>query len=84
VYPVAPLYAPAPAAALPDTAGLVIGYASLDERAIERGVRILGEVLETFTAEENAGRASNWRFLREASYVGSGPGAAGPRPERPP
>jgi hypothetical protein len=26
----------------------VVGYASLDERAIERGVRILGEVLETF------------------------------------
>jgi GntR family transcriptional regulator / MocR family aminotransferase len=59
VYPVAPLYAPAPAAALPDTAGLVVGYASLDERAIERGVRILGEVLETFTAEGNAGRASS-------------------------
>jgi hypothetical protein len=35
----------------------VIGYASLDERAIERGVRILEEVLETFTAEENPGRA---------------------------
>ena len=59
VYPVTPLYAPAPAAAaLPDTAGLVVGYASLDERAIERGVRILGEVLETFTAEESACRAT--------------------------
>ena len=34
----------------PTTAGLVMGYASLDERAIERGVRTLGEVLETFTA----------------------------------
>jgi GntR family transcriptional regulator/MocR family aminotransferase len=59
VYPVAPLYAPAPAAALPDTAGLVMGYAGLNERVIERGVRTLGEVLETFTAEENAGRASS-------------------------
>ena len=59
MYPVTPLYAPAPAAALPDTAGLVMGYASLDEQAIERGVRTLGEVLETFTAEENAGRASS-------------------------
>lgn len=35
-----------------------MGYASLDERAIERGVRTLGEALETFAAEENAGRAS--------------------------
>jgi GntR family transcriptional regulator / MocR family aminotransferase len=59
VYPVTPLYAPAPAAALPDTAGLVMGYVSLDERVITRGVRTLGEVLETFTAEENAGRASS-------------------------
>jgi GntR family transcriptional regulator / MocR family aminotransferase len=59
VYPITPLYAPAPAAALPDTTGLVMGYASLDEQAIERGVWTLGEVLETFTAEENAGRASS-------------------------
>ena len=36
-----------------------MGYASLDERAIEQGVRILREVLETFTAEGNAGRASS-------------------------
>jgi alkylhydroperoxidase family enzyme len=36
VYPVAPLYAPAPMA-LPGTAGLVLGYASLDEPAIEQG-----------------------------------------------
>jgi GntR family transcriptional regulator/MocR family aminotransferase len=56
VYPVTPLYAPAPAAALPGTAGLVMGYASLDERTIERGVRTLGEVLAIFTADENAGR----------------------------
>jgi GntR family transcriptional regulator/MocR family aminotransferase len=40
-------------------AGLVMGYASLDERAIERGVRTLKEVLETFAAEENAGRGAS-------------------------
>jgi GntR family transcriptional regulator / MocR family aminotransferase len=39
VYPVSPLYAPTPAAARPDTAGLVMGYASLDEGTIDRGVR---------------------------------------------
>jgi DNA-binding transcriptional MocR family regulator len=36
-------------------AGLVLGYASLDERTIERGVRILKEVLDAFTAGEGAG-----------------------------
>lgn len=51
VYPVTPLYAPAPAAALPGTAGLVMGYASLDEGTIRRGVRMLAEVLATLTAE---------------------------------
>jgi GntR family transcriptional regulator/MocR family aminotransferase len=56
LYPITPLYASAPAAARPDTAGLVMGYASLDERAIERGVRTLKAVLEAFAAEENAGR----------------------------
>ncbi len=56
VYSVAPLYAPAPAAALPEAAGLVIGYASLDEQAIERGVRTLAEVLGTFSNEGEAGR----------------------------
>lgn len=59
VYPITPLYAPAPGAARPDTAGLVLGYASLDEQAIKRGVRTLGEVLGTFAAEENAGGASS-------------------------
>lgn len=58
VYPVTPLYAPAPAAAPPDTAGLVMGYASLDERAVERGVRILGEVLETFPVAGRLARDS--------------------------
>jgi GntR family transcriptional regulator / MocR family aminotransferase len=59
LYPVTPLYASAQATARPDTAGLVMGYASLDERAIERGVRTLGRVLETFAAEEDAGRGSS-------------------------
>jgi GntR family transcriptional regulator/MocR family aminotransferase len=50
VYPVAPLYAPAPMAQ-PRTTGLVLGYASLDEPAIERGVWALKSVLETFAVE---------------------------------
>ena len=56
VHPVTPLYAPAPAAARPDAAGLVMGYASLDERTIARGVRMLREVLEAFAAGDGAGR----------------------------
>jgi GntR family transcriptional regulator/MocR family aminotransferase len=59
VYPVSPLYARATAANLPATVGLVMGYASLDDRAIERGVRTLRQVLETFAAEGNAGRGSS-------------------------
>ena len=58
VHLVTPLYAPAPAAARPGTAGLVMGYASLDEQAIARGVQRLGEVLEAFAAEAQAGHAS--------------------------
>lgn len=58
LYPVSPLYASAQATARPDKAGLVMGYASLDQRAIERGVRTLKEVLETFAAEENARRGA--------------------------
>ena len=57
VYPITPLYARAPAAARPDMAGLVMGYASFDEQAIKRGVETLGEALETFAAEEKADRA---------------------------
>jgi GntR family transcriptional regulator/MocR family aminotransferase len=54
VYPVSPLYARATAAELPSTVGLVMGYASLDERAIERGVRTLKEVLDSLPAKEPA------------------------------
>jgi GntR family transcriptional regulator/MocR family aminotransferase len=46
LYPVSPLYAPAPAAGRPDAAGLVMGYAGLDEREIERGVRRFKAVLD--------------------------------------
>jgi GntR family transcriptional regulator/MocR family aminotransferase len=47
VYPVSPLYAPATAATqLPPIAGLVMGYASLDEEAIRRGVRSLRQIID--------------------------------------
>lgn len=55
VYPVTPLYAPAPAAQ-PGAAGLVMGYASLDEPGIERGVQMLAEVLRTFPETGKAGQ----------------------------
>ena len=51
VYPISPLYAPGTAADLPATVGLVMGYASLDERAIQGGVRTLREILDTFPAK---------------------------------
>jgi GntR family transcriptional regulator/MocR family aminotransferase len=56
LYPVTPLYAPAPAAGMPDQAGLVMGYAGLDLRSIGHGVRVLGEVLRAFAAEHGAAR----------------------------
>ena len=51
VYPITPLYAAAPADSRPAIAGLVMGYACLDEEAIWRGVRLLAEVLTVFTAQ---------------------------------
>jgi GntR family transcriptional regulator / MocR family aminotransferase len=54
VYPVSSLYAPGTAAHLPPMVGLVMGYASLDERAIQRGVRTLKEVLDSLSAKESA------------------------------
>ncbi|PHK94864.1 GntR family transcriptional regulator, partial [Pseudoroseomonas rhizosphaerae] len=54
VYPVTPLYA-FPAAGRPNAAGLVMGYAALDEAGIARGVRLLADVLEAFTAEDGRG-----------------------------
>ena len=56
VYPITPLYSSAAAAVRPDAAGLVMGYASLDERTIDQGVRTLRKVLDAFAAEDGAGR----------------------------
>ena len=50
VYPITPLYADARAETLPVIAGLVMGYACLDEAAIRRGVRMLGDVVAAVTA----------------------------------
>lgn len=46
IHPITPLYASAQTATRPDMAGLVIGYASLDERDISRGVRKLAGLLQ--------------------------------------
>ena len=47
IYPVGPLYDPATTAGdRPPAAGLVMGYASLDEEAIRRGVRSLKQVID--------------------------------------
>jgi GntR family transcriptional regulator/MocR family aminotransferase len=62
VYGTIPLYASAPVADLPDTAGLMMGYASLDEQTIERGVRTLKEVLDALSAEREAGEDRNSRL----------------------
>ncbi|KEA07457.1 PLP-dependent aminotransferase family protein [Agrobacterium rhizogenes] len=45
LYPVTPTYAAADAPYRPDRAGFIIGYASLDEHQIERGVDVLATVL---------------------------------------
>ncbi|CAN7222027.1 PLP-dependent aminotransferase family protein [Rhizobium rhizogenes] len=45
LYPVTPTYAAADAPYRPDRAGFIIGYASLDEHQIERGVDALARVL---------------------------------------
>lgn len=52
LYPVTPLYAPSPASRH-DMAGLVMGYASLDEPAIHGGVRLLRDVLNGFDFGRN-------------------------------
>jgi len=49
IHPVTPSYASGPAMDRREVAGLVMGYAGLDELDIERGVRILQEVLGAFT-----------------------------------
>jgi len=50
LYPVSPLYLPSPSISPPQTVGLVVGYASLSERDIVRGVRRLATVLEDLQA----------------------------------
>jgi GntR family transcriptional regulator/MocR family aminotransferase len=45
LYPLSPLYAVDRAGTSPQQAGLVVGYASLDEPAIRRGVRLLASLL---------------------------------------
>lgn len=50
VYPIGPLYMSPETAARPDMAGLVIGYASVEPQEIERGVAILTELVEAFSA----------------------------------
>jgi GntR family transcriptional regulator/MocR family aminotransferase len=45
VYPVSPLYAGPPGRSKPRTAGLIVGYASLDVEQIRKGVRALAAVL---------------------------------------
>ncbi|MFT3688526.1 PLP-dependent aminotransferase family protein [Paenirhodobacter sp.] len=44
IYPISPLYDPQ-AGTLPDRVGLVMGYAALDARRIERGVQLLAEAV---------------------------------------
>ena len=46
VYPLSPLYDPDNAQGRPDAAGLVMGYAALDARRIERGVERLAAAVE--------------------------------------
>jgi GntR family transcriptional regulator/MocR family aminotransferase len=53
LYPVGPLYIPAEPDARPDKAGLVMGYASLNEQAINQGVRTLSEVITASSAEDD-------------------------------
>jgi GntR family transcriptional regulator/MocR family aminotransferase len=55
LYPVSPLYAQGSDRAPTDSAGLVMGYASLDEPAIRRGVRLLGELLAELASDHRSG-----------------------------
>lgn len=49
VYPVTPLYDHPASRDRPDMAGIVLGYAGLDERAIRNGMRRLAAVLDQLT-----------------------------------
>ncbi|WP_043840038.1 PLP-dependent aminotransferase family protein [Muricoccus aerilatus] len=48
IHPITPSYAPGPPMNRPEMAGLVMGYAGLDAPAIERGTRLLRDVLRDF------------------------------------
>lgn len=50
IHSVAPLYDPAAAKRKPGGVGLVMGYASLDARRIERGVHLLAQVVDSLEA----------------------------------
>ena len=50
LYPITPLYDSSDGAGRPDRAGLVMGYASLGERDIERGIGRLVTVLDALSA----------------------------------
>ena len=52
LYPVTPLYGAAAIAYRPDRAGLVVGYAGLDEREIRRGVDCLARVLKGLAGKD--------------------------------
>ena len=52
LYPVTPSYVSETQTDRPGSAGLVMGYAGLDEHAIERGVQMLRQVLSSFREAE--------------------------------
>jgi GntR family transcriptional regulator / MocR family aminotransferase len=53
LYPVTPLYSSSKSRYRPDRAGLVMGYAGLDEREIKRGVERLASVLADLSTRVN-------------------------------
>ena len=50
IYPVSPLFDPQSGASRPDRVGLLMGYASLDERQIERGIQLLRRCVRAASA----------------------------------
>ncbi len=48
IYPITPLYGAGAASARPDSAGLVLGYATLEPKAIAAGVAVIARALEAF------------------------------------
>jgi len=50
LHPITPLYDPAATRERPDKAGIVLGYAALDERTIRQGIRRLASVLDELGA----------------------------------